>query len=131
MRMCVNRLHNHASPGVGRVEYVGVVIPPGASFPARTKYTPTHLPPPGLRVVTYNMLANAYASTSFAKQELFAACPADALAVERRWPMLVAELLEYHPDVLALQEVDTGLYEQGVSLPLQHHGATIRHQRRA
>lgn len=78
--------------------------------------------PPRLRVVTYNMLADVYASTPFAKHELFPTCSKKVLAVERRWPMIIKEVLEYKPDLVALQEVDSVLHERGVALPMKHHG---------
>lgn len=50
----------------------GPAIPAAA---ARHAHTAFPLAPPGLRVVTYNILADQYASREFAQQHLFAYCP--------------------------------------------------------
>lgn len=47
---------------------------PGAAA-GRAHLTPSYLDPPGLRVMTYNILADQYASTDSAKNVLFASCP--------------------------------------------------------
>ncbi len=41
----------------------------------RHAHTSTPLAPPSVRVVTYNILADQYASTDYAQQHLFAYCP--------------------------------------------------------
>ncbi len=41
----------------------------------RHAHTSTPLAPPGVRVVTYNILADQYASTDYAQEHLFAYCP--------------------------------------------------------
>ncbi len=48
--------------------------PPDAPAAARHALTPAALAPPGLRVVTYNILADQYAATERAQQVLFAYC---------------------------------------------------------
>lgn len=50
----------------------------GPALPAaaqRHAHTTTPLAPPGVRVVTYNVLADQYASTDYAQEHLFAYCP--------------------------------------------------------
>ncbi len=50
----------------------GPVLPAAA---ARHAHTAFPMAPPGLRVVTYNILADQYASREYAQQHLFAYCP--------------------------------------------------------
>ena len=41
----------------------------------RHKLTPEPLGPPGVRVVTYNILADQYVGTAYAQEVLFVDCP--------------------------------------------------------
>lgn len=47
-------------------------LPAGAQ---RHRSTPHPLQPPGVRVVTYNILADQYVGTEYAQRVLFAYCP--------------------------------------------------------
>lgn len=92
-----------------------------------------------IRVVSYNLLANAYASTDYSKKVLFKYCPAEALDFEYRKHLLLKELLGestmftnyvdyssnvvfiklslfcpfagYNGDIICLQEVDRGMFK--------------------
>ena len=55
----------------------GPLLPAGAGRHARTTHA---LKPPGLRVVTYNILADQYAATEYARERLFSYCPARCCA---------------------------------------------------
>ena len=62
-------------------------------------------------MVSYNILADAYASTKFAREQLYAYCRAEALSVEYRKQLVAWELGQYHADVLCLQEVSRHVFE--------------------
>ena len=65
-----------------------------------------------LRVVTYNILADLYAGREIEKGYcMYSHCGMECLARQRRMPMIVAELLSYHADIVCLQEVDLKIYE--------------------
>ena len=64
-----------------------------------------------MRVVSYNILADAYASTKFAREQLYAYCRAEALSVDYRKQLAAWELGQYHADVLCLQEVSRHVFE--------------------
>lgn len=65
-----------------------------------------------LRVVTYNILADLYAGREIDQtHHMYGHCGLECLARQKRMPMIVAELLSYHADVICLQEVDFHIYE--------------------
>ena len=61
-------------------------------------------------MVTYNILADQYASTESAKTELFVSCPSECLQPGYRRPLVLQELLQYNADVICLQEVDQKMF---------------------
>ena len=65
---------------------------------------------PDFRVMTYNILADQYASTDRAKDVLFAHCPNECLESQYRRPLVFKEILDYKPDVVCLQEVDESAF---------------------
>ncbi|KAK9846341.1 hypothetical protein WJX81_001906 [Elliptochloris bilobata] len=105
--------------GVAATAVVGPVGRGPADPPAAARHAATRDPlaPPGLRVVTYNILADQYAATDYAQRVLFGYCPAQWLAPEYRRPLIVQEVLGYDADVVCLQEVD----ESAFRLCLQPH----------
>ena len=89
----------------------------------RHKLTPSHLTSPDrFRVVSYNILADPYASTNFARQVLYPYCYPDALDIEYRQCLVVRELLGYHADVMCLQEVGEKSYTRFLLPALQDEG---------
>ena len=68
-----------------------------------------------LRVVTYNILADQNASRDVEKGDdevrMYSHCKNEHIVKWRRHPLIVHEILEYRPDVIALQEVDTDVFE--------------------
>ena len=71
-----------------------------------------------LRVVSYNILADQNASrdvmkkdTDTANDRMYGHCKDEHIIKFRRHPLIVHEILSYSPDVIALQEVDTDVYE--------------------
>lgn len=82
---------------------------PGLDTPTarRHQLTPTPMAATeGFRVITYNLLADQYASSDTGQTKLFSYCPTRFLAAQYRWPLIVTELLGFHADVMCLQEVD-------------------------
>ena len=97
---------------------------------------------PRLRLVSYNILANGYASSTGAMETIYPQCPPQFLEHDYRKPLLLREilglssferetrsirsflcsLLGYHADLIALQECDTRFYERELSLVLTAQG---------
>jgi 2',5'-phosphodiesterase len=80
--------------------------PPSGPGAGRHAHTPHPLAAPRVRIVTYNLLADQYASSDYAKAHLFAHCHPHFLDPAYRRALAAAELLGYHADVICLQEVD-------------------------
>ena len=59
-----------------------------------------------LRVVTYNLLADQYAASDYAKTHLFSHCHPRYLEADYRRSLAAAEVARYGADVVCLQEVD-------------------------
>ena len=75
-----------------------------------------------LRLVSYNILADAYASTKFAREQLYGYCPASALSVDYRKQLAAWELMGYNSDVLCLQEVSQDVYDTYLEPVLRSKG---------
>lgn len=60
-----------------------------------------------IRIATYNVLADAYASTKQAKRDMFYYCAADVLSPGPRRQRILRDLLKIDADIFGLQEVDT------------------------
>jgi mRNA deadenylase 3'-5' endonuclease subunit Ccr4 len=75
-----------------------------------------------LRLVSYNILADAYASTKFAREQLYGYCPASALSVDYRKQLAAWELMGYSADVLCLQEVSQDVYDTYLEPVLRSKG---------
>ena len=64
-----------------------------------------------LRVVTYNILADQNVSRDFDNaHRMYSHCKDEYLVKWRRHPLIVHEIIQYHSDIIALQEVDTDVY---------------------
>uniref|UniRef100_A0A146LH84 2',5'-phosphodiesterase 12 n=1 Tax=Lygus hesperus TaxID=30085 RepID=A0A146LH84_LYGHE len=85
----------------------------------RHEYTKSELVYPTFRVVSYNILADRYAETEAANNELFPYCPDYARAWPYRRAMIVDELMGYKADIVCLQEVDTKAFEYDLSVFLK------------
>jgi 2',5'-phosphodiesterase len=112
------------APGGARGEpaaaaVAGAVEPGPAARAAdeRADAVPTWTTPPRLRVVTYNLLADQYAASDYAKAHLFNHCPPHHLDPAYRRSLAAQELLAYAGDILFLQEVDEKAFE-GVLEPV-------------
>ena len=90
-----------------RKEWPRPVRRPLGSSPSPGMGTPVpRAPGTDLRFLTYNLLADQYASTEHAMTNLFGYCDPEALRFETRKQELLREILEVDADVLALQECD-------------------------
>jgi len=67
-------------------------------------------PDSGVRVISYNVLANAYRHTWDAG--IHTHCKPEHTRAERRIPMAIDEVLSYAPSIIALQEVDPRWFER-------------------
>eukprot|EP00516_Mucochytrium_quahogii_P007254 CAMPEP_0203757314 /NCGR_PEP_ID=MMETSP0098-20131031/10430_1 /ASSEMBLY_ACC=CAM_ASM_000208 /TAXON_ID=96639 /ORGANISM=" , Strain NY0313808BC1" /LENGTH=667 /DNA_ID=CAMNT_0050649517 /DNA_START=120 /DNA_END=2123 /DNA_ORIENTATION=- len=61
-----------------------------------------------LRVVTYNLLADVY---RYCWDKMFPYCDQETLTLSRRSSLLVREVMDYHADIVCLQEVDSRMVE--------------------
>jgi len=64
----------------------------------------------GLRVMTYNILADMYAARDCDLVAMSNHCDSQYLRKKRRMPMILYEILAFHPDIICLQEVDADIY---------------------
>ena len=90
----------------------GVVTAGPGITPYQRRHAWTRLPAPGLRVVSYNILADQYADSDYSRTVLFPQCPAYALDIEYRVKLLLAELAGYRADLVLLQECDQRVWQQ-------------------
>ncbi|KAK4476295.1 hypothetical protein MN116_001498 [Schistosoma mekongi] len=65
-----------------------------------------------LRVVSYNILAEMYAGSDFARANLFKHCPENFITSAYRLPLILRELCSYQSDFICLQEVDRWVYDK-------------------
>jgi mRNA deadenylase 3'-5' endonuclease subunit Ccr4 len=75
-----------------------------------------------LRVMSYNLLADLYASREVDQKVMYNHCHTDFLMRTRRMPLLLYEILMHQPDIVCLQEVDTNVYDQLLFPVLKAHG---------
>ena len=77
----------------------------GCPFEKSHLLTPHFTSEENIRVVSYNVLADVYASSEFAKEKLYPYCPPQYLDIDYRQSLIEKELLGYHGDVICLQEL--------------------------
>eukprot|EP00796_Vickermania_ingenoplastis_P007257 gene7257-5104_t len=70
------------------------------------RWDQTALPaePPAFRVVSYNILYDGFCTNNFGKRSIYPFCTEDMLNEKQRAMRLRRELLEYHADIICLQE---------------------------
>ncbi|KAJ3602232.1 hypothetical protein NHX12_029991 [Muraenolepis orangiensis] len=83
----------------------------------RHAYTVREAGPGGLRVLSYNILADVYVRTV-----MYPYCPPYALQLDYRFNLLLKELAGYKADLLCLQEVDTGVFADRLAPALDVYG---------
>ncbi|CAF4472842.1 unnamed protein product, partial [Rotaria magnacalcarata] len=75
-----------------------------------------------IRLISYNILANGYVSSTGAGEAMYPYCAQEYLRHDYRKPLLLKEILGYHADIISLQECDTTFYERELSLILKANG---------
>lgn len=96
---------------------------PGAcTFDNRHPYTQKVTDDSTLRVVSYNILADTYAQTDFSKTVLYPYCAPYALGIDYRQNLIKKELVGYNADIICLQEVDKGVFNDSLSPALDAFG---------
>ncbi|XP_016987842.1 2',5'-phosphodiesterase 12 [Drosophila rhopaloa] len=100
-------------PVVEKVSVSAVQPAPGiCPFQMRHRHTPNYLRDPNeIRVVTYNLLADLYASSDYAGSTLFSYCPSKYLQIDYRKPLFINEIIGYNSDLICLQEVDQRIFD--------------------
>lgn len=78
--------------------------------------------PDELRVVSFNILADAYATSDFAKDVIYKYVHETYLESEYRAVLVLDELIAYNADMLCLQECDRKSYELYFEPYLRHKG---------
>jgi len=66
---------------------------------------------PFFRVVSYNILADLYADSDFSRESLFPQCPPFASEYQYRGKLILNELINFHPDIICLQETDRKVFQ--------------------
>lgn len=76
----------------------------------------------GVRVMSYNLLASAYADTEVARTQLFGYVPRWAMHTEYRKQLQLQEILGFQPDIVCLQELDMRAFETYFQPHFADHG---------
>ncbi|XP_013422110.1 2',5'-phosphodiesterase 12 [Lingula anatina] len=79
-------------------------------FEKRHSFTKNNSDHGSFRMVSYNILADLYADSDFSRDVLYPYCPAECLAKDYRYPLILWELRDYNADVICLQELDKKLF---------------------
>ena len=97
---------------------------PGSSpFDERHLYTSCRLEGnEEFRVLSYNILADTYATGEFAENYLFPYCPKYALDIQYRKQLLLKEIIGYNADIICLQECGKTIYQQMLQPALEMMG---------
>ena len=89
----------------------------------RHQLTPSHLgSSSAFRFVSYNVLADPYATSDHARKVLYPYCNPEALTIDYRQNLIFHELLGYHADVISLQEVGTRLFNSYLLPAMKQRG---------
>ena len=105
-----------------------VVAPKIVSGPAtclsdsRYQYTSVVKDPNKFRILSYNILADIYASEPYSRDVLYPYCKPEALEIAYRQCLLGKELPSYNADILCLQEVGARCYSSYLNPLMEHHG---------
>ncbi|KAG5835877.1 hypothetical protein ANANG_G00248660 [Anguilla anguilla] len=89
--------------------------PGTCTFDNRHMYTSKVTDDSTIRVVSYNILADVYAQTDFSKTVLYPYCAPYALGLDYRQNLIKKELSGYNADIVCLQEVDKGVFNDSLS----------------
>lgn len=91
-------------------------------FEARQYFTALPTVPGRFRCISYNLLADVYADTSYSRSVLFPYCASYALDLGYRKQLLTKEILGYRGDLICLQEVDRKVFREDLEPILGSNG---------
>lgn len=91
-------------------------------FDQRHLYTQAFLGPNEFRVASYNILADVFAESDFAKEVLYPYCPEYVIKSSYRRQLIIKELIGYHADIICLQECQSSMYETYLKPILEMNG---------
>lgn len=77
---------------------------------SRWKHTPKFVEAPTFRVVSYNILYDGFCTDEFSRKNIYSFCTDDMLKEENRALRIRRELIEYHADLICLQECGQRLF---------------------
>ena len=101
-------------------------------FDERHLYTSKVLSDENLfRVVSYNILADIYCSTDFARTHLYPYCISYALDFSYRGQLMLKELLGYNADIICLQECDQKVFNAFLQPTMKDAGFAGYYMRKA
>ena len=89
---------------------------------SRYQHTPVMNDSNKLRILSYNILADMYASEPYSRDVLYPYCKPEALEIAYRQCLLGKELPSYNADILCLQEVGVRCYSSYLYPLMEHHG---------
>lgn len=78
---------------------------------ARWACTPCPLAAPSLRVVSYNILFDAYCTSRFGRTQIYPFCTPDMLQEKQRAQRQRRELMSYNADLICLQECGQRIFQ--------------------
>lgn len=96
----------------------------------RLQHTEKPATDPQFRVVSYNLLADFYASSTYSKEKLFYYCEAQYLNWAYRERILQKEIFGYNGDIYCLQEVDKNFYQKTLRPSLPFRGMELVYERK-
>lgn len=89
---------------------------------SRYQFTPAIQDRNKFRLLSYNILADYYASQQYSREVLYPYCKPEALEIAYRQCLLGKELPSYHADILCLQEVGSHCYTSYLAPLMETHG---------
>lgn len=89
---------------------------------SRYQFTPVIKDDNKFRLLSYNILADYYASQQYSRDVLYPYCKPEALEIPYRECLLGKELPNYHADILCLQEVGSHCYMNYLLPLMETHG---------
>lgn len=88
-------------------------------FEERQQFTENFLSGKKFRVMSYNILADLYADSDFARKNLFGYCAQYALDLDYRKQLFIKEITGYKADLICLQEVDSKVFDLDLKILLE------------
>lgn len=115
------RKDSSAPPDVYQYEHEVRERPRNAVLEIRPNFCELRNQNGNLRVLSYNILADANAFSALART-FYPYCEDEAIRKERRLPLVLFEVLQYQADIICLQEVDHCVFHGLLKPVLEYHG---------